>query len=150
MRFLLVDRIDELTPGVRIRGAKQVAMSEDVLEHHFPGRPVFPGVLVLEAMVQLAGWLEAASSGFTTTVLLAGVGRAAFYALARPGDRLDIEVEQVSPAGESRRSYRGVARVDGARQAVIELEGEVVPLDELEDPAMVRARLAWLARQRRW
>ncbi|HBD06910.1 MAG TPA: beta-hydroxyacyl-ACP dehydratase, partial [Syntrophobacteraceae bacterium] len=64
MRYLLVDRITDWKAGESITGIKNVAMSEDFLEFHFAGNPVMPGVLALEALMQLTGWLEAASSEF--------------------------------------------------------------------------------------
>ena len=64
MRYLLIDYITEWEPGTKIKGIKNVAMSEDFLEYHFPKNPIMPGVLLLEAIAQLTGWLEAASSDF--------------------------------------------------------------------------------------
>ena len=61
MRFLLLDRIEEVVPGQSVRGWKNASMTEDYFEWHFPERPIVPGVLVLESFVQLAGWAEAAS-----------------------------------------------------------------------------------------
>ena len=68
MRYLLVDRIIALDPGNNITGVKNVAMSEDFLEFHFPKNPIMPGIMLLEALVQLSGWLEAASSDFREMV----------------------------------------------------------------------------------
>ncbi len=70
MRFLLVDRIDDVEKDRSIRGSKLAAMSEDYFEWHFPERPIVPGVLILEACAQLAGWLEAASSDFERWFLI--------------------------------------------------------------------------------
>jgi 3-hydroxyacyl-[acyl-carrier-protein] dehydratase len=57
MRYLLIDCITEWQPGTKIKGIKNVAMSEDFLEYHFPKNPIMPGVLLLEAIAQLTGWL---------------------------------------------------------------------------------------------
>ena len=70
MRYYLVDRISAWEADKRIRGIKNVAMTEDFLQYHFPHRPTMPGVLLLESMTQLAGWLEAISSEFTRWFLL--------------------------------------------------------------------------------
>jgi 3-hydroxyacyl-[acyl-carrier-protein] dehydratase len=137
VRYLLVDRIDRVEPGTAIAGRKVVAMSEDYLEHHFPGRPVVPGVLVLEALVQLAGWLEAASSGFSSWFLLDRVASARFYGPTGAGERLDLTLEVVPAADGARRAYRGEASVDGARRASVEFEGATVPLETLDDRARV-------------
>jgi 3-hydroxyacyl-[acyl-carrier-protein] dehydratase len=112
-------------------------MSEDYLEHHFPDQPVVPGVLVLEACVQLAGWLEAASSGFSSWFLLDRVVSARYFGVTGPGERLDLTLEVVPAADQGRRAYRGEAVVDGERRASVEFEGVVSPLEALDDRARV-------------
>jgi 3-hydroxyacyl-[acyl-carrier-protein] dehydratase len=138
MRFLLVDRIEEVEPGRRATAWKNAAMSEDYFEWHFPEQPIVPGVLVLEALSQLAGWLEAASSDFERWVLLDRVKTARYYEFARPGDRIDLEVEIVDGDDPERRSYRATSQVAGKRAAVVEFEGKVVPLEDLEGGARAR------------
>src|SRR5207237_2805332 len=102
MRFLLVDRIVEWKPGDSIQGIKNVAMSEDFLEFHFPGNPVMPGALLLEALAQLAGWLEAASSDFHDWFMLRNVQKCMFYGFVLPGDRVDLHVRTTAtPANEA-------------------------------------------------
>ena len=64
MRFLLIDRIDELEPGTRLAAVKSLTMAEEYLADHFPGFPVMPGVLMLEAMTQAGAWLVRASEDF--------------------------------------------------------------------------------------
>src|SRR5512136_2234617 len=110
MRYLLIDRIDEWKAGEKIRGVKNIAMSEDFLEFHFPGRPVMPGVLLIEAFAQLAGWLEAASSDFKDWFLITRVRQCKFHGFALPGDQVEMEVERLpgSTAGQS--VYSGIAR----------------------------------------
>jgi len=159
MRFLLVDRVAEVTPDTSIRGWKNAAMSEDYFEWHFPEHPIVPGMLVLEACVQLAGWLEASSSDFTHWFLLDRVHSARYYAFAVPGDRIDLHVERVpvhpgenggedanedanDAAGASlRRGYKAMTHVGDARGAALEFEGRLVPLETLE--ARDAARRAW-------
>jgi 3-hydroxyacyl-[acyl-carrier-protein] dehydratase len=149
MRFLLVDRITEWVPGGMVRGVKCVAMSEDFLEHHFPGNPIMPGVLMLEALVQLAAWGEAASSEFSRWLLLRKVGRCGFYEFARPGDTIELEVEPLGAADGDRRRFRGVGTVGGGKRIVAEFEGEMWPLADLADPELQRAAFATLAREGR-
>jgi 3-hydroxyacyl-[acyl-carrier-protein] dehydratase len=149
MRFLLVDRITAVTAD-GIRGVKNVTMSEDVLEHHFPGRPVMPGVLLLEALAQLAGWLEASSSDFERWLLVDRVNRCGFYSFALPGDQVELEVTPVGPAADGRRAYRGVGRVEGSKRVAAELEGLLVPLADLEDPAAQRRAFTALTRMGSW
>jgi 3-hydroxyacyl-[acyl-carrier-protein] dehydratase len=145
MRFLLVDRIEAVEPGRRATGFKNAAMSEDYFEWHFPGRPIVPGVLILEALSQLAGWLEAAGSDFERWVLVDRVRTARYYAFAKPGDRIDLEVEFVDEEGdEDRRVVRGECRVDGKRSAITEFEVQVVPLEGLEDRERARRGYALL------
>ena len=144
MRFLLVDRIEEVEPGKRARGWKNAAMTEDYFEWHFPEQPIVPGVLVLEALAQLAAWSEAAESGFSRWLLLDRVRSARYYAFARPGDRIDLEVELVEGDDPDRRVYRGESRVAGKRSAVVEFEGRLVPLEELEGAERARRAFAVL------
>ncbi len=140
MRFLLVDRIAAFEADRSISGWKNAAMSEDYLEWHFPERPIVPGMLILEACAQLAGWLEAASSDFERWFLLDGVRSARYYAFAVPGDRIDLTLECVE-AGEGRRVYKAESRVGDVRGASIEFEGRVLDLETLE--AREAARNAW-------
>jgi len=144
MRFLLVDRIEEIEPGVRARGFKNASMTEDYFEWHFPGRPIVPGVLILEALSQLAGWVEAAESDFSRWILLDRVRSARYYAFARPGDRIDLEVEVIESEDPERRVYRGESTVAGERSAIVEFEGRVVPLEGLEGADRARRAFALL------
>ena len=150
MRFLLVDRIVSWEPGGPLRGVKCVSMSEDVLEHHFPGNPIMPGSLLLEAMIQLAGWGEAARSDFQSWFLMDRVRRVAFYGFARPGDTIDLEVTPMSSPSAVRRAYRAVGSVAGSKKILAEIEGPVVPVAELADAAAVRDMFARLTRAREW
>ena len=138
MRFLLVDRIREVEIDRAIRGWKNAAMSEDYFEWHFPERPIVPGMLILEACVQLAGWLEAASSDFERWFLLDRVRTARYDAFAGPGDRIDLHVERLPCEDPDRRAFRGTSGVGEARGAAIEFEGRVVPLATLETRAKAR------------
>ena len=133
MRYLLVDHILEWKPGESIRGVKNVAMSEDFLEFHFPKNPVMPGVMLLEALTQLTGWLEAASSGFTRWFLIGRVTKCSFYGFTLPGDQVELRVELVSDAGEGRKTFRGTGAVQGRNKISVEYEGVLTPLEELED-----------------
>ncbi len=132
MRYLLVDRIDEVLIDVSAKGRKNVAMAEDYLEWHFPEQPVVPGTLILEAFVQLAGWLEAASSSFERWVLLDRVTSARYFGAAVPGDRIDLALERVASTAPARRAYRGESTINGKRQASVEFETVVVTLETLD------------------
>lgn len=92
--FLLVDRVTELKPGQRALGCKMVSINEPFFQGHFPGAPIMPGVLIVEAMAQLSGVLasvtapESAEDGIH---YLAGIDAARFKRPVVPGDRLDLE-----------------------------------------------------------
>lgn len=133
MRYLLVDRIVEVKAGEKIRGIKNIAMSEDFLEYHFPRNPVMPGMLLLEALVQLTGWLEAASSDFKNWFLLSKVRSSRFYGFSLPGDQVELAVEVSPQSGPEKRIYTGIAMVDGKKKASADFEGEIIPFEEIED-----------------
>lgn len=93
--FLLVDRIKELEPDRRIVGIKNVSVNEPFFQGHFPGRPVMPGVLIIEAMAQVGGVLAFKSVGPTgkPVVYLTGIDGAKFRKPVVPGDQLRFEVD---------------------------------------------------------
>ena len=95
--FLLVDRVLELDPDRRIVAIKNVTINEPFFQGHFPGRPVMPGVLILEAMAQVGGVLAFKSVQVTgrPVVYLTGVDSAKFRKPVVPGDRLRFEVDVV-------------------------------------------------------
>ncbi len=107
--FLLVDRVVELTPGEHIRGYKNVTVNEPFFNGHFPGHPIMPGVLIVEAMAQLSGVLafesknRRPSDGFT--YYLGGTDRTRFKRPVIPGDRLMMESRMLA-------EKRGVMKFD--------------------------------------
>ena len=94
--FLMIDRVLECEPGKRIRAVKNVSANEPFFPGHFPGRPVMPGVLILEAMAQAAGILVFRTQGSkpdeNSVYYYAGIDNARFKRPVEPGDRLEIEV----------------------------------------------------------
>jgi 3-hydroxyacyl-[acyl-carrier-protein] dehydratase len=133
MRYLLVDRITDWKAGEYITGIKNVAMSEDFLEFHFPGNPVMPGALLLEALVQLTGWLEAASSDFAAWFMVDRVRKCNFYGFILPGDQVMIEVRRREVPSSGQLEYQGLAQVDGKKKIRVTFSGEQLPLDSIED-----------------
>lgn len=100
--FLLVDRIIELEPGAMITGIKNVTANEPFFQGHFPGEPVMPGVLILEAMAQVGGILACLSDQemIGRLVYFAGVDKARFRRVVRPGDQLIMKLEMIKQKGK--------------------------------------------------
>ena len=97
MRFTLLDRIIELEPGAKITAVKNLSMAEEYLADHFPGFPVMPGVLMLEAMTQAGAWLVRASEDFAHSVVTLKEARNVKYAnFVRPGQMLTVTAEVLS------------------------------------------------------
>ena len=143
MRYLLVDSILELETGSRAVGVKNVAMSEDFLADHFPDRPIMPGVLILESLVQLADWVVRDASDFEKLGVVTQFDRIRFRRVTRPGDQLRLEVGvSSSSAGEHRfrgKAYNGDQLAASADMTLIE-----APLADYLDPDAARASLAIL------
>ena len=137
MRFLLVDRISSCDPEGGISGFKNAALSEDYFEWHFPERPIVPGMLILEAFAQLAGWREARTSDSAAGSCSTGSGRRATTTSRAPATGSSSRLERTAAEGD-RRVWRGESRVAGTRGAVVEFEGLVVPLADLEAEATAR------------
>ena len=133
MRYLLIDHITEWESGKLIKGVKNVAMSEDFLEFHFPKNPIMPGVMLLEALTQLAGWLEAASSDFSNWFLVRRVKKSNFYGFAFPGDQVELEVSVAGESEDGSPLYLGTANVAGRKKVVTEFSGQTVALSDLDD-----------------
>ncbi len=127
--FLLVDRVIEINGEELGIGIKNVTMNEPQFTGHFPGRPVFPGVLMIEAMAQTAGVLVVNSRGAddaaVSTVLFTTIDKAKFRKPVIPGDQLRFHLTKIARK-RSIYFYRGEARVDGVLVAEAELSAMVV------------------------
>jgi beta-hydroxyacyl-ACP dehydratase FabZ len=119
--MLLVDRIEELEAD-RIVGIKNVTVNEPFFDGHFPDYPVMPGVLIVEAMAQVAGVLVLSQipDRKSKLVLLAGVDSAKFRKPVRPGDQLRIEMK-LSKRKATMAKMSGTASVDGVVVAEAEM-----------------------------
>ena len=92
--FLLVDRVIEITPPHRAVGIKHVTVNEPFFQGHFPGYPVMPGVLIVEAMAQVGGVAVLSAEDYRDKLaLFAGIDNVRFKRQVRPGDTLRLEVE---------------------------------------------------------
>jgi 3-hydroxyacyl-[acyl-carrier-protein] dehydratase len=98
--FLLVDRILEINPGKKATGIKNLTCNEEFFQGHFPGNPIMPGVLMIEAMAQVAGLL-AFRSGATVgkSVYFMSIEKAKFRKPVVPGDQLKLEVTILQQRG---------------------------------------------------
>ena len=92
--LLLIDRIIELDPGVRVVAIKNISMSDPVFQGHFPGMPVFPGVFIIEAMAQAGAYLllRETPDRENKLVYFAGIDETRFRKPVVPGDQLRLEV----------------------------------------------------------
>lgn len=119
--FLLVDTIEELEPGVRAVGRKCVSFDEPYFAGHFPGNPVMPGVLIVEAMAQVGAVAMLCQEEFKgKTAYFAGINSAKFKQKVLPGDVLDIETQIVKVKGPI-----------GVGKAVAKVKGKTATMAEL-------------------
>ena len=91
MRWIWIDKFTEFESGKRAVAVKNVTLAEEYLHDHFPGYPVMPAALLIEAMAQTSGILVGEARDFREKVILAKVSKAVFHDLARPGDQLHLE-----------------------------------------------------------
>ena len=124
--FLLVDRVVEFEPGKRILAWKNVTGNEPFFQGHFPGHPVMPGVLVLEALAQAGGLLTqmtrvaAGGPASDNMFYLVKIDAAKFSRMIVPGDRVELEVT-LKRVIRNMAMYVGTARVDGETAACAEI-----------------------------
>lgn len=125
MRFTLIDKIHDLVPGESITAVKNLSLAEEYLADHFPGFPVMPGVLMLEAIVQAGAWLIRATTGFEhSLVLLKEARNVKFGSMFQPGKQATIRVSLLE-TGEK----------------FSKLKGEVICEDDGQSVRMVSARV---------
>jgi beta-hydroxyacyl-ACP dehydratase FabZ len=124
--FLWIDRVEELEPGVRCVALKFVDPENPIFAGHFPGKPILPGVLIIEAVAQTAGVMlgsaahQAATSADGAVPLLAAVNRFKFLKVVTPGQELRIETKKLTEVGK-------MVAISGT----VWVEGEVVASGEL-------------------
>jgi 3-hydroxyacyl-[acyl-carrier-protein] dehydratase len=139
VRYFLVDRIEELKPLAYAVGVKCVSLSEDCFDEHFPGQPVYPGSLLVEAMAQLGGALLELglrdAAGRCPRCVMSSV-KAKFRDFVRPGDTVVMRAEV-----QSRHDDAAVVRVSGRRGEQLVCEAEVLyVLLTIDDPRLQASR----------
>ena len=145
MRFVFVDRLVSAAPPRHIETLKNVSATEDVFADHFPGYPVFPGALVVEAFGQASQLLIGMSHDFAEVGRLRRLSRVAFRRQVRPGDQLWIECER--RPGDGAWVLDASATVEGQRVATATLEYSLEPTRPGTDAARQAELLRALAHE---
>lgn len=152
MRFVLLDRIDELQRFRYAVGRKAISLADDPFEHHFPGHPVYPGALLIEAMAQLGGALLELSLrevlDHCPRCVMSSV-KAKFRDFARPGDVVELRAEVLARHDDSAR-VQVVGRCDGRRVCEADLLYMFLRIDDPVLEASRRELLRTLTRATRF
>jgi len=140
MRFFMLDRITEWELGSRAAGIKNISLSEDFFDDHFPRHPVMPGVLIIEALAQLSGLLLEASvekeSGKKVKALLTLLDKVKFRNISKPGDTLLLSSEILSVHEDSGK-VKTIAKVG---EKIIAETGMIFVWISLDDPELEKKR----------
>lgn len=129
--FLLVDKVRDIVPDTSAVGIKNVTMNEPHFTGHFPGNPIMPGVMIVEAMAQTAGVMAGISLDLEDRELLVyfmTIDNCKFRRMVVPGDVLEMHVEVLKKRSKMWR-FKGVAKVDGEVAA----EAEFAAMIDLKD-----------------
>jgi len=123
--FLLVDKVTQVIPGKELTAVKNITINEPFFQGHFPIKPVFPGVLIIEALAQATGLLSFATQNISASdghslFYLVGIDNARFKQPAGPGDQLILKIDLIK-AKRSVWKFTGVAEVDGKAIASADL-----------------------------
>lgn len=146
MRFLLLDRIVEHVSGQRAVGLKNVTLSEDFFAHHFPERPVMPGTLMLECLIQVGDQIVRESTQFNRMGLLESVDRLKLRRLVNPGDQLLLEVK-VTEQTDERVACAGQVCTNDATVASAMFSLKLCPLEIYDVRDEAERFFKWLTQQ---
>ncbi len=128
--FLLIDRITYLEPGLKAIGYKNVTTNEPFFQGHFPGNPIMPGVLIIEALAQLGCVTMLVKEEYKGMIgLFAGIDGVRFKKQVVPGDKLELYVELLKLKGPIGK-FKGEAKVDGQLAAEAEVLFAIAPKPE--------------------
>lgn len=128
--FLLVDKVTEYEPGIKGKGYKNITANEPFFQGHFPGNPIMPGVLIVEAMAQLGCVVMLLKEENKGKIgLFAGIEGVRFKRPVIPGDKLDFQVELIKMKGPIGR-FKGLATVEGQLACEAEVIFAIVPKPE--------------------
>ena len=140
MRFFMIDKITRWEVGTGAEATKNVALSEDFFDDHFPRRPIMPGVLIIEGMAQISGLLLEASlkdkHGLDVKAVLTVLERTKFRDMVRPGDTLTYATEVIS-VNKSGGKVAAKALRDGK---VVVTSGMVFGFKYVDDPLLESKR----------
>ncbi len=145
MRCLLTDKITKCEKNTAITGIKNVTMSENFLADHFPGFPVMPGVLQLEAVSQLGSWLVFASSDYKKKARLLSVKSIKYKEFVVPGDQMRIEIK-IKSYGETEAQFDAEIYVAEKLKTTIKLGTlTFVNVSDLEDPQKAKTHFNFIS-----
>ncbi|MBR6347055.1 MAG: beta-hydroxyacyl-ACP dehydratase [Bacteroidales bacterium] len=138
MRFYLVDKVLEMSPGKYVEGVKCISLSDDIFNEHFPGYPIFPGSLMIEGMAQMSGifleWCRKEAGYSPRRAALTLVQKMKFRDIVTPGDRLIYRADVKSLYPEE----YGVVTVKALKDGKLCAEGELLfTFLEITDPKML-------------
>ena len=130
--FLLLDRVTDIVEKESLIGFKNVTIGDNIFQGHFPGHPIYPGVMILEGMAQAGGILAFKSMGDMTeeeaankVVYFMSIDKAKFRAPVKPGDRLEYRISVIKQKGAIW-VLDGKAYVDGTLVSQAELKAMIV------------------------
>jgi 3-hydroxyacyl-[acyl-carrier-protein] dehydratase len=110
MRYALIDKVTEATPGQRLVAVKNVALAEEYLQDHFPAFPVLPGVMMVQALVEAASWLVRISEDFAHALITLAEARNVKYAsFLAPGDQMTVEID-AGEIGDGQSKFKASGR----------------------------------------
>ncbi len=113
MRFILIDRITEINPGQSLTAVKNLSLAEEYLADHFPGFPVMPGVLMLEALTQASAWLIRDMEDFANSIVVLKKAKTIKYgSFVEPGRQLQLKVTLVSHDAREA-TFKGEGSIEG-------------------------------------